>query len=81
MKNIFLMLAAATLMFCGCKGNNEKVEAQPVAEEGAAVYMTESISPEALIKIYEALGVKAEGRVAVKSAPARPAATTTSSPN
>ena len=60
------MLAAATLMFCGCKGNNEKVEAQPVAEEGAAVYMTESISPEALIKIYEALGVKAEGRVAVK---------------
>ena len=66
MKNIFLMLAATTLMFCGCKGNNEKVEAQPVAEEGAAVYMTESISPEALIKIYEALGVKAEGRVAVK---------------
>jgi len=60
------MLAATTLMFCGCKGNNEKVEAQPVAEEGAAVYMTESISPEALIKIYEALGVKAEGRVAVK---------------
>lgn len=60
------MLAAATLMFCGCKGNNEKVEAQPVAEEGAAVYMTESISPEALIKIYDALGVKAEGRVAVK---------------
>ncbi len=60
------MLAAATLMFCGCKGNNENVEAQPVAEEGAAVYMIESISPEALIKIYEALGVKAEGRVAVK---------------
>ena len=61
-----MMLAATTLMFCGCKGNNEKVEAQPVAEEGAAVYMTESISPESLIKIYDALGVKAEGRVAVK---------------
>ena len=60
------MLAAATLMFCGCKENSNKVEAQPVAEQGAAVYMTESISPEALIKIYDALGVKAEGRVAVK---------------
>ena len=60
------MFAAAALLFCGCKGNNEKVEAQPAAEEGAAVYMTSNISPEALIKIYEALGVKAEGRVAVK---------------
>ena len=60
------MFAAAALMFCSCKENNNKVEAQPVAEEGAAVYMTESISPEALIKIYDALGVKAEGRVAVK---------------
>lgn len=60
------MFAAAALLFCSCKGNNEKVEAQPAAEEGAAVYMTTDISPEALIKIYEALGVKAEGRVAVK---------------
>lgn len=60
------MFAAATLMFCGCKENSNKVEAQPVAEQGAAVYMTESISPEALIKIYDALGVKVEGRVAVK---------------
>ncbi len=45
MKNIFLMLAAATLMFCSCKENSNKVEAQPVAEEGAAVYMTSNISP------------------------------------
>ena len=60
------MFAAAALLFCGCKGGSEKVEARPVTEEGAAVYMTTDISPEALIKIYEALGVKAEGRVAVK---------------
>lgn len=66
MKKTLAMFAAAALLFCGCKGNNEKVEAQPAAEEGAAVYMTSNISPEALIKIYEALGVKAEGRVAVK---------------
>ena len=66
MKKTLAMFAAAALLFCGCKGNNEKAEAQPAAEEGAAVYMTSNISPEALIKIYEALGVKAEGRVAVK---------------
>ena len=30
------------------------------------VYMTDDITPDALIRIYEALGVKAEGRVAVK---------------
>ena len=66
MKKTLVMFASAALLFCGCKGNSEKVEAQPVAEEGAAVYMTTDISPEALIRIYEALGVKAEGRVAVK---------------
>ena len=60
------MFAAVALLFCGCKGSTEKVEAQPAAEEGAAVYMTTDITPEALIKLYEALGVKAEGRVAVK---------------
>lgn len=32
----------------------------------AKVYMTREISPEALVRIYEALGVKAHGRVAVK---------------
>ena len=66
MKKTLVMFAAAAMLFCGCKGNSEKVEAQPAAEEGAAVYMTTDISPEALIKLYEALGVKAEGRVAVK---------------
>ena len=66
MKKTLVMFAAAAMLFCGCKGGSEKVEAQPAAEEGAAVYMTTDISPEALIKIYEALGVKAEGRVAVK---------------
>ena len=30
------------------------------------VYLTREITPESLVKIYEALGVKASGRVAVK---------------
>ena len=64
MKKLALFAFAATLMLVGCK-NNQPAEAQ-AAEEGATVYMTTDISPEGLINIYNALGVKAEGRVAVK---------------
>ena len=32
----------------------------------STVYMTSDISPEGLVRVYEALGIKAEGRVAVK---------------
>ena len=65
MKKLALFAFAATLMLVGCKNNTQPAEAQP-AEEGATVYMTTDISPEGLINIYNALGVKAEGRVAVK---------------
>lgn len=55
------------MLMVGCKQNNSQpVEAQEPVQEGAAVYLTRDISPEALVKIYKALGVKAEGRVAVK---------------
>ena len=41
--------------------------APPTTEgETATVYMTTDISPEGLVRIYEALGVEAHGRVAVK---------------
>lgn len=36
------------------------------AQEAATVYFTSDISPEGLMRVYEALGVKPEGRVAVK---------------
>ena len=65
MKRIALFAFAAILLFVGCKQKTETVQAQE-PQEGATVYMTTDISPEGLIKIYEALGVKAEGRVAVK---------------
>lgn len=55
---------AATMIMAGCKQKNEPMQAQE--PEGATVYMTTEITPEALIKIYEALDMKAEGRVAVK---------------
>ena len=66
MKKVFVLMAAAAMMLVGCKQNNQPAEAQEPVQEGAAVYMTRDISPEALVKIYDALGVKAEGRVAVK---------------
>ena len=67
MKKVFMLMAAAAMMMVGCKqNNNQPAEAQEPVQEGATVYMTRDISPEALVKIYEALGVKAEGRVAVK---------------
>ena len=43
----------------------QTVVAQPSGEQ-SIVYFTKNITPEGLVKIYEALGRKAEGRVAVK---------------
>ena len=71
MKKSVITLIAAAMMFasCGQSGKTEQPQ-QPEepqqVEEGSTVYMTTEITPESLIKIYEALGVKAEGRVAVK---------------
>ena len=63
MKKTLLTIFAATLIFVGCKPKTENATAQT---EPATVYITRDISPEALVNIYKALGVKAEGRVAVK---------------
>jgi len=67
MKRIFLTLFAFALLLTGCKQNetNETSDTQQ-STSGAVVYFTRDISPEALVNIYKALGVKAEGRVAVK---------------
>ena len=42
--------------------------------DGSAVYMTTDISPEGLVAIYEALGFKAQGNVAVKISTGEPPA-------
>ncbi len=67
MKMTALMLVGA--MACGACGNksakaNEN-ETDSVATK-STVYLTKEITPEALVNIYKALGVEAEGRVAVK---------------
>ena len=55
--------AVAVLVLLGCSPK-EEVCAQET--QGSVVYMTTEITPEALVNIYQALGVPAEGRVAVK---------------
>ncbi len=53
MRNRFFVMLAAIMWCCAAK-------AQPV------VYMTKEITPQSLVRVYEALGVKPNGHVAVK---------------
>ena len=70
MKNTLLVILAAAMVFAGCKQKTATAQAQgqadPQDSQVATVYLTRDISPEALVKIYQALGVEADGRVAVK---------------
>ena len=64
-------LIVATMSFAGCEQSGKTNPSQQAKEaqssdEGATVYLTREISPEALVRIYKALGVEATGRVAVK---------------
>jgi uncharacterized Fe-S center protein len=56
------------VMACGGKGTkSEKVDnSEGDTTKASTVYVTRDITPEALVKIYKALGRTAEGRVAVK---------------
>ena len=75
MKNMRILWAAALLLAvsCGNAGKNAKAPAETaatrtVSQDGPAsvVYFTREITPESLDKIYEAVGRKATGKVAVK---------------
>ncbi len=76
-KILAALLVIAALFSIGCKHKvvesnaTNTVSPTPSAAttstgEKSTVYLTREISPEALVKIYNALGRKAEGRVAVK---------------
>ena len=69
MKKIAITLLCA-LAFAACTNNqpedNQNNQNDTNMENTAKVYLTREISPEALVKIYKALGVEAKGRVAVK---------------
>lgn len=62
-----VVAAAAVLTSCGGARHGGRVQSFAQTQtDTAVVYFTEEISPSSLVRIYEALGVKAEGRVAVK---------------
>lgn len=67
--NIFCIAAMVAIMV-GCGNNNSTPTAQE--PQKPVVYMTKDISPEGLVKVYKALGVKPEGRVAVKISTGEP---------
>ena len=79
MKHVFrglflLTMTAAALTACaGCKSGNAKTAGpQQPAEEAPKVYFTRAITPEALVRLYQALGREAEGKVAVKLSTGEP---------
>ena len=71
-RKAFLVAAAVALSvtFAACAQKGTNTAALPyqstAGDDGAVVYFTSDISAEALVRIYEALGVEATGRVAVK---------------
>lgn len=68
-----ICLTAATLSATGCGSSSKKAQAEeqePATE--SVVYFTRDISPAGLMRVYEALGRKAEGRVAIKISTGEP---------
>lgn len=65
-----LILAAALPMLMACSGKSADTQAEAVqadTDSVATVYFVKDITPENLVRIYEALGMKAEGnKVGVK---------------
>ena len=61
----FTLVLSALLVLAAC-AHNKNLANEKQANGKAKVYMTSEISPEALVKIYKALGREATGRVAVK---------------
>lgn len=70
MKKCFSLIAAcAMLLSTACSGKAASAETNEAAADTVAlptVYYIKDITPENLVKIYEALGKKAEGKVGIK---------------
>ncbi len=75
MKKISLIILAALAALFSCtdcgparqvQSQKENVGENQATGEKSVVYFTREITPESLVRIYEALGVDAKGRVAVK---------------
>lgn len=77
---LFRFLTAATMVMAitsaSCAGKADNTQSAGVGEttatDSATVYFTKEITPEALVKIYKALGREAKGKVAVKISTGEP---------
>jgi len=72
-----ILLAALAVLCAAACGNGRKAAKTPAAEpltpeDLPSVYYTSEITPESLVRIYEALGREATGRVAVKISTGEP---------
>ena len=65
-KTLFFAMMLGMTMLGTTHSQNGISAATPTGNTPPTVYMTKEISPEALVKIYKALGREATGRVAVK---------------
>ena len=71
MKKILITILVTSIsLFVACSSAKKTPAPQPDNE--SVVYMTTDITPEALVEIYNALGVKLQGRVAVKISTGEP---------
>ena len=70
MKRFLLLIAAMSGLLlagsCGKNAKNQPADVTTPAETASVVYFTTEITPESLVKIYEAVGRPATGRVAIK---------------
>ena len=71
---VVALLMTTSFAACGNKAENKNVTAQSVdaVAEKPVVYMTKDISPEGLVRVYDALGVVPNGKVAVKISTGEP---------
>ena len=69
MNRFFLMIFAGVMALCSCHaadGSEGKPDGLQEQSKSSTVYFIKDISPESLVKIYEALGREAHGKVGVK---------------
>lgn len=69
MKHYLLPMAAVALSLCACSGHSQSTAQAAAADSDsvAVVYFTSEITPESLVRIYNALGADTQGKkVAVK---------------
>lgn len=76
MKKLLISAICSGVLFAGCAskstGEVKAEEAPATVADTAVVYMTSEISPDAIVKLYKALGREATGKVAVKISTGEP---------